>query len=534
MNFLGCFAKFKRKAFHESRVYVKLFYGGPIYTFEKEGEQLEAVLVSNGHIVRTGTFEQLQPHAKSFQHLNGHTMIPGLVDSHIHLIGYGQQITTISLEEAKSSAEILKRLKEASVHLKNDEWLIAQGWNEFNLEDGMPTIQQLDEIAQPVLLHRVCRHVAMVNTKAIELVDFQSTKGGKVGTTSTGQRNGYFYDEAIVPFNEKVLVQGEALKVQLIKHVEAAIAQLQRYGLVGVHTEDCAYYGSYENVVHAFKQTVGQNAHFRLHLLRHHNVFNQMMHAEITPIEGFIEFGAMKIFVDGSFGGSTAALLADYTNEKGNTGLLVHSEQQFEKLVQQARHYNEAIAVHMIGDRAAELVLAMIEKYPTPVGKRDRLIHACLLNEKLMDRMNALPSIIVDIQPAFVPSDFPWVKNKLGVERLRYAYAWKALKNCHIALGTDAPIEDVRPLHTIYAAVMRNTYSEFPTDEALTLFEAFQAYTMGSAYAISKEYERGLIKEGYVADFTIFEKDPFHIDLEYLREIDVSETIVNGKTVYKK
>lgn len=175
-----------------------------------------------------------------------------------------------------------------------------------------------------------------------------------------------------------------------------------------------------------------------------------------------------------------------------------------------ARKYNEAIAVHIIGDAAAQQVLNVIEKYPAPKGKRDRLIHCCILNEQLIHRMTKLP-VILDLQPAFVPSDFPWAIDRLGGERLKYAYAWKTLMNRGLmcAAGTDAPVEDIDPIATIYAAVERKK----PTDdhdgylphEKLTRFEAIRAYTVGSAQAIGKEEVRGLIKAGFDANFSIFD-----------------------------
>jgi predicted amidohydrolase YtcJ len=203
--------------------------------------------------------------------------------------------------------------------------------------------------------------------------------------------------------------------------------------------------------------------------------------------------------------------------------------------MQQARNANEAIAVHMIGDGAAEQVISMVEKYPPPNSKRDRLIHCCLLTEEQIERMRKL-NIILDIQPSFVPSDFPWVEEKLGKHRLPFAYAWKSLSAFPCALGTDAPIEDVNPFHTIYAAVTRKKVGGkkvFNASECLSPFEAIKMYTYGSAYAIGKESERGLIREGYLADFTIVDQDLFTISPDQILETSVIQTIVDGRTVYK-
>lgn len=517
---------------------MELYFGGQIYTMRHEGEKVEAVLVHNGRIMRTGSFQSLQHEARTFHDLKGKTMIPGLVDSHMHLIGYGEKLKRVQLGDATTKNEIIERLMAEQEKLSPNEWLIAEGWNEFNIEGNeMLSLQELDAITtSPTILHRVCHHVLLANSDALKFGKITSEtinpSGGVIGRLPNGVPNGYFYDEATQLISNLIQTEGTAYKQYLVQAMNAAIKRLHAYGIVGAHTEDCSYYGHYSNVLHAYDETIGKKKHFMVHLLRHHKVFEEMMAADHKEIEGFIEFGAMKIFADGSFGGSTAALLAPYKYEGTNCGLLIHAQEQFESYVKLARSYNEAIAVHMIGDAAAELVLTMIEKYPTPEGKRDRLIHACLLNEQLLERMRKLPQIIVDIQPAFVPSDYPWVERKLGEERMRYAYAWKTLREFHPAIGTDAPIEDVNPFNTIAAAVNRHKYGTRNDEEQLSVFEAVQMYTYGSAYAINKEMERGLIASSYAADFTILKQNIFEQPHNEIEQIQVCQTIVNGNVVY--
>ena len=444
---------------------MELYFGGQIYTMQNEGVTVEAVLVHQGKIVRTGSFHELQQMASVYKDLQGATMIPGLVDSHIHLIGYGEKLSRVQLGDATSKQQIIERLSVAAKNLAPHEWLIAEGWNEYNLAgQQMLTLQELDEIimSNPTIIHRSCHHVLLANHVALQMANITSETpnpvGGVIGRGENGNPNGYFYDEATQLITNLLSSEGKGYQQHLIQAMNTAITQLHAYGVVGAHTEDCSYYGHYSNVLHAYHETIGKRKHFRTHLLRHHKVFEEMMVSDHKETDGFIEFGAMKIFADGSFGGSTAALLAPYKYEGNNCGLLIHTQEQFESYIKMARSYHEAIAVHMIGDAAAELVISMIEKYPTPNGKRDRLIHACLLNEQLLQRMRNLPRIIVDIQPAFVPSDYPWVERKLGEERMRYAYAWKTLREFHPAMGTDAPIEDVNPFKTIAAALNRHKY----------------------------------------------------------------------------
>src|SRR5699024_6458209 len=191
--------------------------------------------------------------------------------------------------------------------------------------------------------------------------------------------------------------------------------------------------------------------------------------------------------------------------------ILMKTDKEMENLVKLARSHHDAVGVHMIGDAAVGQVLNAVEKYPAPAGKRDRFIHASVLRGSQIARIAKLP-IVIDAQPAFVTSDFPWLTNRLGETRAKLAYPWRTLLDNDVlcAAGTDAPSENVDPLETIYAAVRRkneNTKDCYCPEQSISRFEAIQMYTIGSAYAANQENKRGLIKPGYDADFSIFDVD---------------------------
>ncbi len=521
---------------------MEIFYGGKIYTMLQPNETVEAVLIQNGRIIKVGDYVDLAPFATSFHPLNGNTMFPGFVDSHLHIIGLGEKLTRLQLNHCKTKDQLHIEIEKALKKLVPGELLIGEGWSEYNLEKGsMITIDELDRYKDnPVILYRVCHHVLLCNRVALQKarVNEQTPDvlGGIIGRDKEGRLNGYFYEEAMRIVTNAFVLEGEKYVNHLTACINRAVETMHQFGLVGGHSEDCSYYGHYSNVVKAYERSIGKYKHFRVSILRHHQVFKQMVDDKIKDITGFIEYGAMKIFADGSFGGSTASLLQPYEQDGGNCGLLIHSDEQFKSFIKQARQAGEAIAVHMIGDRAAEQVISMIEKYPVQNGKRDRLIHCCLLTETQIERMKKL-AVVLDIQPSFLLSDFPWVEQKIGNHRLPLAYAWKTLSEFPCALGTDAPIEDINPFTTIYAAVERKkigTEQVFNPAQCLTIFEAIKMYTFGSAFAIGKEEERGLIQEGYVADFTIVNQDLLMIQKEEIINTTVVETIVDGHTVYKK
>ncbi|OES43388.1 amidohydrolase [Domibacillus iocasae] len=523
----------------------QLWHNGIIYTMKQENETVEAVLVEEGKIIAVGSFNDLNEQAEERLDLQGAAMYPGFVDSHLHMVFQGETFVRLDLSKASSAEEMLAMVKEAAKTTPADKWLFGEGWSEQNFADQrIPTIEELDAIRkEPILLTRVCHHVVLGNAAALSaggiLEESKAPAGGEIGRNAEGTLNGLLYDKAIDPVTAAIPRKGEAYIDYLTEVVNLAVDQLLSYGLTGGHTEDMHYFGDYINPLTAFHRVIGEKHHFRVNVLRHHAVFQNMMEADVPFDEPFIEPGAMKIFADGALGGSTAALSKPYADQPDNKGLLIHTDDQLEGLVKIAREYNEAVAVHIIGDRAADQVLHVIEKYPVPNGKRDRLIHGCVLSEELIGRMATLP-VVVDVQPAFVSSDFPWVKDRLGEERLGFAYPWKTLLDRGImcAAGTDAPVEDINPIASIYAAVERKkpyeAHNGYGPEQKLSRFEAIQMYTIGSAQAIGKEHERGLIKPGYVADFSVFDRDLFAGTSEDMLAVKAVKTVVAGRIVFDR
>ena len=512
-----------------------LWYGGKIYTMQQEGHTAEAVLVEGDRIVAVGKYEELVSQADETVDLQGATMFPGLVDSHLHMIMHGRKMLRLNLENVTSSKEMLEKLEEAAKKLDGDQWLFAESWNENQFSDGhIPTLEELDAVYDgPMLLNRVCRHVTLANSKALQFAgltdDSENPPGGQLGRTD-GKLNGLLYENARELITHLFPTEGE---------LEVTINMMLEKGLTGGHTEEMYYFADYKKPLAAYKRAISEKKHFRVNLLRHHEEFEKMMNDEATYDDPYIMPGAMKIFADGSFGGSTAALLAPYSDNPENSGMLIYSDEEFELIVQKARKHNEAIAVHMIGDAAAKQVIDAIEKYPAPAGKRDRLIHLCLFNEDLLARIKKLP-VVVDVQPPFVPSDFPWVAERLGKDRLKYAYAWKTLLDEGImcAGGTDAPIENIDPLLSIYTAIERTwpnaSHEGYLPEQKVSRYEAIYMYTVGSAQAICREHEFGQIKEGYYADFSIFDRDLFEGPAEQLLEAKALKTVVGGRVAFER
>ncbi|MCP8967460.1 amidohydrolase [Ectobacillus ponti] len=514
-----------------------LYYGGRVYTMRHEGETAEAVFVQDGIIQAIGSETELRGLYEITEevHLRGGMMLPGLVDSHMHLIGHGERLMRLDLSDCRSYEEMLGLVRERAAQLQPGEWILGDGWNENAFSDRKDIHRRdLDEITQehPVLLKRVCRHAALVNSYVLEKAGLHTgisdPKGGKVGRGQDGL-TGLLYEQAqeliaaIVPGPDDEYLQ---------KALHTAITDCWKHGLVGCHTEDLNYYGGFDQVHRSFRHVIAEKP-FKAHLLVHHEVAEERANHEDTH---YIEFGAMKAFADGSIGGRTALLSEPYSDQPDTNGVAVFERDELAEIVAKARRLGMMVAIHTIGDLSFEYILDAIEQHPPQPGQRDRIIHCQILRGDLVQRAKGLP-VVLDIQPVFVTSDFPSVIEKIGRERLPYAYAWKTLLEAGFlcAGGSDAPVERVNPFLGIYGAVARKSFFDgecYGPEQRLTMFEAVRLFTYGSACAISREHKRGMIAPGYEADFTVVDRDIFAIEPEAVQDTQVLMTVIDGTAVY--
>ncbi|PLT27823.1 amidohydrolase [Peribacillus deserti] len=528
---------------------ITLWHSGTIYTMREENEKAEAVLTDGTRVFDTGDLDGLlSKYGESIERkidLEGKTMLPGLVDSHMHLIGHGEKLMRLNLSGMKSREDVLHSLEHQCSQFSDNEWIIAEGWNEN--EWSSPELilsDDLDRIApnHPLLIKRVCRHALVLNSKAMEVLNLSATMdeitGGVIGRYENGSLNGLFKDSA-QDFVLKLLppVSDEYLR----KSMRTAIQDCHRLGLTGVHTEDLNYYSGFQPVYNTFLKVIEEEGlALKAHLLVHHGVVDEMQEKgyKFKTTEGLVEFGPMKIFADGSLGGRTALLGHPYQDDPATNGVAIHTPEKLKELVKKAREYQMPVAVHAIGDLAFEYLLDAIEEFPPAPGQRDRLIHAQILRRELIDRAKELP-VVLDIQPLFVTSDFPWVIDRVGSDHMKYNYAWKTLLDEGLACagGSDAPIEELNPILGIYAAVYRTKLNGDPAvygeQERLSMYEAISLYTRGSAIAANKEHETGMIQRGFSADFTVLDKDPFSITQEALLNTRAVMTVINGEIVYE-
>lgn len=511
---------------------------GNIITMDPKKPKVQAVAILKDKIIAVGTSKQIRKlvgETTRVIDLKGKTVVPGFTDTHVHMRGFGASLTNLDLRGVTSVEEMQKKLQERVKKTPEEKWILGSGWDQERFkEKRYPTRFDLDKIAlkNPVFFRRVCGHVCVVNTRALQIAGItQKTKppkGGKIDITPTGELTGILrenamdlIEEAIPKPNEEELEQICIFACQ--KAVEAGLTTV--HWIIESPTEIRIIQKLRANKKLPIRTYFMIPAKFMKHLI------------ELGLQTGFgdnmIKIGSIKILTDGSLGARTAALTEPYSDEPETKGMTLYTQEELNKLVTEAHEANLQLAIHAIGDKAADMTITAIEKAITKSPRknlRHRIEHASVLNEKLINRMKKL-SLIASVQPHFIVSDF-WTTNRIGPKRARWAYPFKTLMRKGILTtgSSDCPVEPINPLLGIYAAVTREKNQE----ERIPVNEALRMYTLNAAFASFEENIKGSIEVGKLADFVVLSRDPEVIPAEEIKGTEVEMTIVDGKIAYAK
>ncbi|UJL46187.1 amidohydrolase [Virgibacillus sp. NKC19-16] len=530
----------------------KIYTNGNFYTFDSIKANVQAVVVDNGRFIDMGTTEDMLLHWKEngseVINLEGKAVTPGLIDSHLHLSQIASKFLNLDLTGMASKQEMLDQIVTRTTKLKPGEWLVGSGWDENLFSDGspIPAIHELNQAAphNPLFLSRICGHASVVNTKALEVInyhpDMSLPEGGAIVLDeNTKKPTGLVLESASELFKQHIPAKSyEELKGAMRQAIQFALEK----GLTSVHSNDPLYLGGLEQTYRMYDELLNQEElGLRANLLINHDFLDDLR--DMGMYVGYgnhtLQIGAVKLFADGAFGRRTALLSESYEDDPENYGEAMYSQEAIFDIVKRSRELSMPVAVHTIGDQALENVLDILDQFPA-ASYRDRLIHTQVLREDLIKRL-ARPSRIADIQPRFLAADFPWVKDRLGKKRIELAYAWKTLQSAGVicAGGSDAPVEPVDPLLGIHAAVTRKAPGEnhdgWNPKEKLTMHEAFRLFTEMGAYPTNEETVKGTISRGKLADMTVYSKDPFTFaDADELLNTDIEMTIIGGDVKYQK
>ncbi len=510
----------------------------------------EAIYAEDGIIRATGSRDdlKLQLSGQSYTTVDwdGGYVLPGLVDSHMHLSMHGMKLSMLDFTNARSKQEMLELIRQRAAITPAGEWILGLNWNENMFAPAVPPLRnELDDITteHPIYLTRTCFHAFLANSEAFRRAGITSTTpdppSGSFGRDAAGELNGWVYEEANQAF---VRVQPEPDYATKKDAIRRACQDALRLGLTGAHTEDLRFLGDIDTMLRIHRELREEGLRFRTHQLIYYTHLDEAEALKLRAGDGdeWLRIGAAKIFSDGAIGGRTALLRQPYADDPSTCGMAIHDGARLNELTARARRLGFPIAVHAIGDGAAHMTLTAMEAHPLKGISHlpDRFIHAQVLDHELVERMKRLP-LIADIQPRFVASDFPWVLDRVGPQRTDYLYAWKKLLQAGIvcAGGSDAPIEPLDPLLGMHAAVTRRRPDQsepvegYLPDERLSIGEAVELFTSGSAAAVTEQQTRGSIEIGKAADFTVLDRD-LYTGAEQLLNARVRMTVVNGETAY--
>nr|WP_245526511.1 amidohydrolase [Desulfurococcus mucosus] len=504
---------------------MKCFLNGRVYTGFKPLRVEEALTVAYGRVLYAGEEGKALALCRMLGgeavDLEGKTILPGFIDSHMHLDGVGLQLSTLDLRGVGSIEELKEKVREYAASHSGGP-VVGRGWDqEFFREKRWPTRWDLDEavVDRPVILVRVCGHAAVLNTKAMELAGLIHVESPWVVRDESGEATGVILEGAV----------GEALRVLQGSMDTREKALLMRRALeyaasLGVTT--LGFMSCSGDSLRALMLLHSEWRYPRVRVYVEPGLLRELSKLGFTGGFGseYLRVKGVKAFADGSLGARTAWLSKPYSDDPLNTGRQLISRSELEGLVEEASRAGFQVAVHAIGDAAVDLVLD-VYRSARGSGVRHRIEHASVIRPEQVAEASSL-GIAVSVQPRFAVSDW-WAGQRLGDERLKWLYPFKTMAGRGVALGfsTDAPVEPLNPWETIYAAVAREG------GEALTLEEALHYYTYGSAYVLGEEGELGTLTEGKLADLIVVDRDPFKTPLGELRGIRVVETYVGGERV---
>jgi hypothetical protein len=529
-----------------------IFVNGNIITMSEENSNANSIVVKDGYIEFVGDYENAKLWKSDDTEvidLEEKTMLPGFIESHIHPTLYGMNLLELDCRPIKTPTikSILDKVEREVEKTPAGQWIRGWGWDDSKLEDKrIPAKKDLDKVApnHPVILKRTCGHMAVVNSKALEISgitkDTENPKGGHiVRETDTGELTGLLQEKA-----QGMAAVPEYSLDEIVEGMKLAQKDFAKWGITTVHdmstqTEELKVYqyllekdelevrirpwiwaidqngwkGSIEEVL-----TVGLRSGFGNDMIR---------------IQG------MKFMLDGSVGGKTAAVKEPYENSN-ETGILYNTAEEIAPYFKKSLEAGLRVAVHGIGERAIEVAVKSFEEAQKDINirkMRNRVEHVGLPTDEHLKRIKNLELIAASSIGFLYHIGDSYMKN-LGPERIKRAYPHKSFKDYNIIApgNSDLPVTEGNPWTGIYAAVTRKTITGqvLDTEQNIPVIDALKAYTVNAAYSSFEENLIGVIKPKAKADLIVLSEDPLKMDAENLKDIEVEKTYREGQLIFSQ
>jgi len=531
--------------------------------------RVSGIAIFAGHVLAIGSDDEVLtrkgPNTQVID-LHGAFAMPGFNDAHTHMAGAGQQKLTVDLDNVASLATMQEKIRAYVANLAPGAWVLGGGWDHTKwASKTLPTRQDLDAVtgAHPAYLERTDGHIAVVNTAALKLAGIDDTtpdpQGGKIDRDTQGHATGILREDPARKAVETKIPPPDFATRR--KALELAIEDALSHGVTSVQDfSDWDDWLVLESMEHegklplrfaewvAFDTPVGALEQRR---------------ASHDPNDPLLHLTQLKAFMDGSLGSRTAALAAPYSDDAPNEGIPRFEQDKLNAMAAERAAQGFQLGFHAIGDRANEMALdafaaaeqagapantpplpknpdaeivSVAATSPKPRDFRFRIEHAQVVLPDAFQRFRDL-GVIASMQPSNLLTDMAWAGQRLGPERVKYAYAWKSFLDhgVKLAFGTDYPVESIDPMRGLYSAITRQNEAgtqTFEPQEKISINEALYAYTQASAFAEFRETSKGRIEPGYLADFVVLDRDLAKATPREILHAKVLRTVIGGKTVY--
>jgi hypothetical protein len=517
-----------------------------IWTGNEAQPYAEAMTLSGDTIVAIGSSSEVMKHIPGstaiIVDMEGRFILPGFIDSHVHLLQGGSNLASVQLRDASTPEEFIARIREYAALQKPGTWILGGDWDGMGWET-LPHREWIDSVTpdNPVFVSRLDGHMALANSVAMGLAGIdrrvKDISGGTIERDGSGEPTGIFKDNAMDLISVKIPEQSDE---EVDNALVAAMNYLASNGVTSVHGVDAASYADAINRVRARGEQIT-----RIYYLKTISRWNEIKEQIERDGKGdsWVSTGGVKGFVDGSLGSHTAAFIEPYTDLQTDSGLFVNSKEDLYRWISESDKAGLQVVIHAIGDRAINFLLNTYERVAEENGERDRrfrIEHSQHIAPGDIRRYAEL-KVIASMQPYHAIDDGRWAEEYIGPERMKTTYAFRSLidSGATVAFGSDWFVAPATPLEGIYAAVTRRTLDGknpegWVPEQKITVEEALKAYTINAAYASFEESIKGTLEPGKLADFVVLDRDITTIDPVEIWDMKVQQTWVGGRKVFDR
>jgi predicted amidohydrolase YtcJ len=511
---------------------------GKVLTMNQSQPYAKAIAIKDHKIAQVGTNKEIEPWiTKSTKviDLNGKTVVPGFIDTHIHVADFGRLLMWIDLSTASSIKQMQESLSRQVEMAHKGNWLLGRGWDQNRFaEKRLPNRFDLDVVApnNPVILYHQSGQVCVVNSKALEMAGVTRLTpiplGGAVDKDSkTGELTGVLRDSATNIVWDCV---PEPSEEELIETIGLACQKILEAGVTSVHWMVLS-----PIELHIIQRLQSEDKlPLRVYVIVPAKFLDDVKSLDLPRHlkNNLVKIGGVEIAADGYLAARTAALLEPYSDDPTTNGEMLCTQEEMKTTAAKILKAGLQLVIHAVGDKAVDSALTAIEQISTETplkGERIRIEQAAVLNKALINRMKR-QKVIVSVQPCVVATEFSvWSATEhLGPKRARWLFPIKTLlkENIRVIGGSDCPMEPLNPLLGVQAAVTREAF-----EERSTVDEALRMYTIDAAYSSNEENMKGSVETGKIADLTVLSLNPKNVPPNEIEKIKAEMTIVGGRIV---